>query len=144
MVLPMDYRAIRVWHVRGDLPGNWRELQKRAWREGAPLDALYVDYAGRWICARDLAADHWIHAALASDREHCRKGFWRAAAAKINRAGPPDEGDAVRAPFAGAQPGVTLRQPFQDRLSETPTGKDAFSRTAWVIAEEPGTLDRTH
>ena len=34
MALPLDYRAIRVWHVRGDLPGNWRELQKRAWREG--------------------------------------------------------------------------------------------------------------
>src|SRR5215472_4472838 len=68
----MDYRGIRVWHVHDDLPGNWRELQKRAWCEGAPLDALYVDYAGRWICARDLAADHWIHAALASDREHCR------------------------------------------------------------------------
>jgi len=43
----LDYGANRVWHVRGDLPGNWRELQKRAWREGAPLDALYVDYAGR-------------------------------------------------------------------------------------------------
>src|SRR5262249_48038658 len=80
-----ERKWIRVWHVRGDLPGNWRELQKRAWREGAPLDALYVDYAGRWICARDLAADHWIHAALASDREHCRRGFWRAAAAKRSR-----------------------------------------------------------
>jgi len=78
----MDYRAIRVWQVRGDLPGKWRELQKRAWREGAPLDALYADRAGTWICAHDLAADHWIHAVLASDREHCRKGFWRAAAAK--------------------------------------------------------------
>ena len=82
MALPMDYRGIRVWHVRGDLPGDWRELQKRAWREGAPLDALYVDYAGRWICVRDLAADHWIHAALASDREQCRRGFMRAAGAK--------------------------------------------------------------
>src|SRR5262249_6120207 len=79
---PWSYRGIRVWHVRGDLPDNWRELQKRAWREGAPLDALYVDYAGRWTCARDLAAEHWIHAALASDREHCRRGLWRAAAAK--------------------------------------------------------------
>jgi len=38
----MDYGGIRVWHVQGDLPGTWRELQKRAWREGAPLDALYV------------------------------------------------------------------------------------------------------
>src|SRR5215472_13024181 len=24
--LPMHYRGIRVWHVHGDLPGNWREL----------------------------------------------------------------------------------------------------------------------
>ena len=39
MALPIDYRGIRVWHVHGDLSGNWRELQKRAWREGAPLDA---------------------------------------------------------------------------------------------------------
>ena len=75
--LPMDYRGIRVWHVCGDLPGNWRELQRRAWREAAPLDALYADPAGRWICARDLAADHWIHAALASDRKHRRRGVWR-------------------------------------------------------------------
>ena len=52
MALPMDYRGIRVWHVRGDLPGNWRGLQKRAWREGAPLDALYVDYAGVDRCPR--------------------------------------------------------------------------------------------
>jgi len=68
--------------VRGDPPGNWCELQKGAWGEGAPLDALYADRAGTWICAHDLAADHWIHAALARDREHCRRGFWRAAAAK--------------------------------------------------------------
>ena len=80
MAVPMDYRGIRVWHVGGDLPGDWRELQKRAWREGAPLDALYVDYAGRWITARDLAEDHWIHAALASDREQYKRGFLRAAA----------------------------------------------------------------
>ena len=39
----LGYRAIRVWHVHGELPGNWRELQRRAGRQGAPLDALYVD-----------------------------------------------------------------------------------------------------
>ena len=85
MALPMDYRGVRVWHVHGELPGNWRGLQKRAWREGAPLDALYIDYAGRWICARDLAADHWIHAALASDREHCRRGFLAGCGGEIRR-----------------------------------------------------------
>src|SRR5215471_11275725 len=105
MVILMDYRAIRVWHVRGSLPGNWRALQKRAWREGAPLDALYVDYAGRWICAHDLAGDHWIHAALTSDREHCRRGFWRTAGGEMKVAGRPDERNAVRAPFSCAQAG---------------------------------------
>src|SRR5215831_1033894 len=100
MALPMDYRAIRVWHVQGSLPGNWRELQKRAWREGAPLDALYVDYAGRWICARDLAADHWIHGALASDREHCRKGILAGCGGEVNVAGLADEQNAVRTPLA--------------------------------------------
>ena len=55
MALPMDYRAIRVWHVRGDLPGNWRELQKRASREGAPLDALITAGMRLWssrLCKR--------------------------------------------------------------------------------------------
>ncbi|HKD39852.1 MAG TPA: hypothetical protein VKB87_06125 [Myxococcaceae bacterium] len=48
MALPMDYGGIRVWHVQGDLPGTWRELQKRAWREGAlPWMRSTPDYAGR-------------------------------------------------------------------------------------------------
>jgi len=46
MALPMDYRGIRVCHVHGDVPGDWREMQKRAWREGAPLDALFLDAQG--------------------------------------------------------------------------------------------------
>ena len=75
MALPMHYRAIHVWHVRGDLPGDWRELQKSAWREGTPLDALFLDAQGNWITARDLAPDHEIHRALAQDREHCRAGI---------------------------------------------------------------------
>jgi len=33
------------------------------------------------LCPR-FGADHWIHAALTSDREHCKRGFWQAAAAK--------------------------------------------------------------
>jgi hypothetical protein len=78
----MDYRGIRVWHVRGSSAGNWRELQKRAAREGAPLDALFLDAAGNWILASDLPPDHEIHTALAQDRERCRRGFLRAAAAK--------------------------------------------------------------
>ena len=67
MALPLDYRGIRVWHVRGDLPGDWRELQKHAWREGAPLDALYVDYAGRDLCPR--FGDMVARGATASDDE---------------------------------------------------------------------------
>jgi hypothetical protein len=77
----MDYRGIRVWHARGDSAGNWRELQKRAAREGAPIDALFLD-GEKWIRAGDLPPDHEIHQALAQDRERCRRGFLRAAAAR--------------------------------------------------------------
>jgi hypothetical protein len=82
VALPLDYRGIRVWHVRGDSAGNWRELQKRASREGAPRDALFLDAEGKWILASDLPPNHEIHQALAQDRERCRRGFLRAAAAK--------------------------------------------------------------
>ena len=82
MPIPMDYRGIRVWHVRRNSAGNWRELQRRAAREGAPLDALFLDPAGKWILASDLPSDHEIHAALAQDRDRCRRGFLGAAAAR--------------------------------------------------------------
>jgi hypothetical protein len=78
----MDYRGIRVWHVRGGSAGDWRALQKRAAREGAPIDALFLDADGKWILASDLLPDHEIHQALAQDRERCRRGFLRAAAAR--------------------------------------------------------------
>jgi hypothetical protein len=71
----MDYRGIRVWHVRGCSAGNWRKLQERAAREGAPIDVLFLDAGEKWIRASDLAPDHEIHAALARDRERCRWGF---------------------------------------------------------------------
>src|SRR5215471_9647068 len=97
MALPMDYRGIRVWHVDGDLPGNWRELQKRAWRESAPLDALYVDYAGRWICARDLAARS-LDSCDARQRPGALQARILASGSEINAAGLLAERDAVRAP----------------------------------------------
>ena len=82
MAAAMDYRGIRVWHVRGGIAGNWRELQRRAAREGAPLDGLFLDPQGNWITASDLPPDHEIHRALEQDRERCRRGFLRAAVAK--------------------------------------------------------------
>jgi hypothetical protein len=75
MAIPMDYRAIRVWHIRGGSPGNWRELQKRAAAEGAPLDALFLDQKERWVRVSDLAPDHEIYQVLASDCERCQRGF---------------------------------------------------------------------
>ena len=73
---PFDYDGIRVWAVRnGTPPADWRELQKRAARESAPLDALYLDAQGTWVTARDLAPDHEFHGALALDRERRRRGF---------------------------------------------------------------------
>jgi hypothetical protein len=72
----MDYTGIRVWHVWNGAPGaGWRELQKRAAREGAPVDALFLNAEEKWITARDFAPDHAIHAALALDLERCRRGF---------------------------------------------------------------------
>ena len=59
-------------HVRRNSAGNWRELQKRAAREGAPLDALFLDAEEKWLRVSDLAPDHEIHAALAQDRERRR------------------------------------------------------------------------
>ena len=91
MALPMDYRAIRVWHVRGDLPGNWRELQKRAWREGAPVDALYVDYAGVDRCPR--FGGRSLDSCGAGQRPRALPaGVLAGSGGEINAAGPPDEG----------------------------------------------------
>jgi hypothetical protein len=51
----MDYAAIRAWGARhGARPAEWRELQQRAAREGAPADALYLDPQNRWVTLRDL------------------------------------------------------------------------------------------
>jgi HD superfamily phosphodiesterase len=72
---PFDYHGIRVWHVPHDTAGGWSELQKRAAREGAPIDALFLDAREQWVTARDFAPDHPIHAALALDRERRRRGF---------------------------------------------------------------------
>ena len=45
----MDYAAIRVWHVlRGKEADSWRALQKRAAKEGAPIDALYLNAQDQW------------------------------------------------------------------------------------------------
>ena len=71
---PFDYAGIRVWGVRngGD---SWRELQKRAAEEGAPLDALFLNAQEQWITASDLPQEHSIHGALEQDRERCRRGL---------------------------------------------------------------------
>jgi hypothetical protein len=72
---PFEYAAIRVWSVTTGTPGDWRALQKRARRENAPPDALFLDARENWVTARDFAPDHAIHEALALDRERCRRGF---------------------------------------------------------------------
>jgi hypothetical protein len=46
--------------VRRNSAGNWRELQKRAAREGAPLDALFLDAGGKWVLSSDLPRDQEI------------------------------------------------------------------------------------
>jgi hypothetical protein len=76
MPIHLDYAAIRVWHVLFDPASDWRALQKQAAKEDAPVDALYLDGQG-WVTPRDLPKDHPIHAALASDRERCLRGFDR-------------------------------------------------------------------
>jgi hypothetical protein len=71
---PFDYAGIRVWGVRnGD--HSWRELQKRAAEESAPLNALFLNAQEQWITAGDLPQEHSIHEALEQDRERCRRGF---------------------------------------------------------------------
>jgi len=73
---PMDYAAIRVWHVsRGAGAADWRLLQRRAAREGAPIDALYLDGRENWVTARDFPPHHAIHQMLALDCERRRHGF---------------------------------------------------------------------
>jgi hypothetical protein len=72
----MDYAGIRIWHAWSSTLGHyWRELQKRAARESAPIDALFLDAQEQWVAARDFAPDHPIHAALALDHERRRRGF---------------------------------------------------------------------
>ena len=47
---PNDYALIRKWHVMtGSQPYYWKNLQERASKENAPIDAIYYDRgAERW------------------------------------------------------------------------------------------------
>lgn len=56
---PNQYRAMKLWlENSGSYPYYVKQEQERASEEGAPLDALYKNHEGKWICVSDLAPDH--------------------------------------------------------------------------------------